>query len=425
MSFSLRKYVGYTTILLALGLIGSFCMPFSLHAQTSTVSTTVSIPTQSATTPVSGGVEGEGAQASDGSYERGMVEGVEVQSQSNGTGAQQVEVYQVRFLSGPLSGQLQKIQSDVGSNPAGLKPQKGDKVVVFIQSSPDGGTNFYLQGYDRRAALFWLVVLFVLTLVVLAGWQGFKVAFSILLSVLLIAYVLIPAFLRGVNPIPLAILLGGVFTLLSSGLSIGWNRKTYVTAIGTMGGVLVAYIVSLIFADWAKLNGIASEEDHLFFDKNPGLNARGLLFAGIIIASVGVVEDVAVSIASGVSEVKRANQRMSFRELFQAGMAIGNDHMGALANTLVYAYVGSSLSILLLYKQFGGSWLKFMNFDSVVDEIIRSLAGTIGLIFTVPITALLSAWFMQKRQIMPELSAAGRHSHSQHDHGHEDGEGNE
>jgi uncharacterized membrane protein len=118
------------------------------------------------------------------------------------------------------------------------------------------------------------------------------------------------------------------------------------------------------------------------------------MFAGLIIAAAGVLEDVAVSIASSVSEIRRHHPQASFKELFMSGMVVGKEHMGALANTLIFAYVGASLSTLLLYSQFDGSWLKFINFDSVTDEVIRSLAGTIGLVFTVPITALLAAWVM-------------------------------
>ena len=177
---------------------------------------------------------------------------------------------------------------------------------------------------------------------------------------------------------------------------------------------MVAYAVSWIFADWAHLSGLATEEDRMFFDKNPLLHPRGLLFAGIIVASAGVVEDVAVSIVSGVAEVRKANHRLSMRELFTAGMVIGKDHMAALANTLVYAYVGGSLSTLLLYKQFGGSWLKFINFDSIVDEIVRSLSGTIGLIFTVPITALLAAWVIRRGSIASTEADTASHSHTHH-----------
>ena len=246
--------------------------------------------------------------------------------------------------------------------------------------------------------MMWLVIFFVFTLVLLSGWQGLKVAFSIFLSLLLIGYVLIPLFLQGYHPVPIAIVLSGVLTLISTGLSTGWNKKSYVTAVGTIGGALVAFGIAYLFADLAHLEGLSTEEDRLFFDKNPQLNPQFLLFAGIIIAATGVVEDVAVSIVSGIAEVRRANPHAHFRELFRSGMVIGNDHMGALANTLVYAYVGGSLSTLLLYKQFDSSWLKFINFDSVVDEIIRSLSGTIGLVFTVPITAILAAWVMRRER---------------------------
>jgi uncharacterized membrane protein len=231
----------------------------------------------------------------------------------------------------------------------------------------------------------------------------------------LIGYLLIPLFLRGFNPVPVAIVLAGIFTLVSTGFSTGWNRKAWVTAIGTIGGSLVAYAIAWVFSDWAHLSGLATEEDRLFFSKNPLLNPQGLLFAGIIIAAAGVVEDVAVSIVSGIAEVRKANHRLSVRELFRAGMVIGNDHMAALANTLVYAYVGGSLSTLLLYKQFGESWLKFINFDSVVDEIIRSLSGTIGLIFTVPITAILAAWLFKRERI---VDLGPKHVDQDHDHAH-------
>lgn len=366
-----------------------------------------------------GGDDGSDAPAAssaqvEGSYERAVVESVSIQDQKTTSTGQQVQVYRMRFLSGPSDGKVQEIRSDVGSNPYGLVPAIGDKVVIFIQPGQDGSSSYYLEGFDRRAALISLVALFVLMLIVLSGWQGFKVALSIAISIALIGYVLVPLFLRGYNPVPIAIVLSGIFTLISTGLSTGWNRKSLVTAVGTVGGAMVAYAVSWLFADWAHLSGLATEEDRLFFDKNPLLNPRGLLFAGIIVASAGVVEDVAVSIASGVAEVRKANHRLTMRELFRAGMVIGNDHMAALANTLVYAYVGGSLSTLLLYTQFGGSWLKFINFDSVVDEIVRSLSGTIGLIFTVPITALLAAWAIKNESISSLESDTSSHGHSHH-----------
>ncbi len=353
-------------------------------------------------------------QQAEGLYERARIVSIDTETQqTSSTTSQQVEVYRLKFLSGPLEGQERTILNEVGGNPYKLRPSEGDTMVTFLQrgETPEAW-DIYLEGFDRRGAIVLLILLFVLMLILLAGWQGVKVALSIGISLGLIAYILIPAFLAGWNPVPVAIALGGLFTILSCGLATGWNKKALVTAAGTMGGALVAYLLSVVFVDMTHLSGLSTEEDRLFFQKNPALDPRGLLFAGIIIASVGILEDVAVSIVSGVSEVHRANPRLSFKQLFLSGMVVGRDHMSALANTLIYAYVGASLSSLLLYKQYGQSWLKFMNFDTVVDEVIRSLCGTIGLIFTVPITALLAAWAVNRPGWHKhETAAAHGHHH--------------
>lgn len=337
--------------------------------------------------------EGVATTAPEGTYERAIVRNVSFGTEQAATGTQQQKKQiTVEYLSGALDKQTRTLSSDIDSNPYSLDPQIGDRVVIFMQANPSGGEPLaFLDGYDRRVAVIWLIVLFVLTMILLAGWQGLKVAASIFVSILLIGWVLIPAFLRGVNPVPIAIVLAAVLAAISSVFAMGWNKKSWITIVGTMGGVIVAYILSVIFAHWTHLQGLSSEDDRLFFAKNPMLNPGALMFAGIIIASMGVVEDVAVSIASGVVEVRNANPNLGLKALFRSGMVIGRDHMSALANTLIFAYVGGSLSTLLLYTQYGSSWLKFLNFDVVTDEIVRSLSGTIGLVFTVPITAILAA----------------------------------
>ncbi|MFZ2804692.1 MAG: YibE/F family protein [Patescibacteria group bacterium] len=362
-----------------------------------------------------------GDQVEAGDYESAIVQTAQSITQGNDSGAQQLRQYTVQFLSGPEKGQTRTLTNDISDDPYSLNPAPGDKVLIFLQPDPNGGPPLaYIESFERRDALYWLIGFFVLTLVVLAGWQGLKIALSIGFSLALIGLVLIPSFLKGINPVPIAFLIIAILATVSTGLSIGWNRKTVVTIIGTLGGVAVAYLVSLVFAHWAHLSGLATDDDRLFFDKNPNLNPQGLLFAGIAIASLGVVEDVAVSIASGVMEVRQANMRLGFKELFRSGMIIGRDHMGALANTLVFAYVGGSLSTLLLYSEYGGSWAKFVNFDSIVDEVIRSLAGTIGLIFTVPITALLAAWFALRMKPPNSVVQEAQGWRGEHKHIHAD-----
>jgi uncharacterized membrane protein len=383
----------FPAILAALTIWAALLPALPVHAQaTSTeATTTIALPIDNESAGSNDAQPGD-IKGEDGVYERAIIKAINLTSVGSDSETQQHQEYTIEILSGNLKGQTRTISSDLSSNPYGLSPMVGDKIVILIQgSAAQGNELIFLEGFDRRMAMFWLLILFVVTLVMLAGWQGFKVAVSILLSILLIGWILIPSFLHGVNPIPVAIALSALLAAISSYSATGWSKKTLVTIIGTLGGIIVAYILSSIFAHWANLGGLASDDDRVFFAKNPTLDPRGLMFAGIIIASLGVVEDVAVSIASGVFEVQHANPNLTVKQLFRSGMVVGRDHMSALANTLIFAYVGGSLSTLLLYTQFGGSWLKFLNFDSVVDEVIRSLCGTIALVFTVPITALLAA----------------------------------
>lgn len=389
--------------------LGVFCSPGvgiaavapSATSTAATSSVVAVTSTAEVTEPIEMSAATEQRARTQGIYERAIVQSVETVRQGDDRHAQQMVVYRVTFRSGPFDGVTKDITSDVGSNPYRMELRPGDRIIVYMQQGETGDWQLYLDGYDRRTAVYALIVLFVLMLVLLAGWQGFKVAVSITISIGMIGYILIPLFLRGVNPVPVAIVLAGAFTLISTGFATGWNRKALVTSVGTMGGALTAFAIARVFGDWAHLSGLSTEEDRLFFDKNPMLDPRGLLFAGIIIASAGVVEDVAVSIVSGISEVRKANPRLDVRQLFLSGMIVGRDHMSALANTLVYAYVGASLSTLLLFTQYGESWVKFLNFDAIVDEIIRSLSGTIGLIFTVPITAILAAWAAKQEPFVP------------------------
>jgi uncharacterized membrane protein len=338
-------------------------------------------------------------------YDRAVVQDVRPVTVGDDTRGEQRDAYRVRFTSGPLDGQIRELDASIASNPYDLPIEAGDRVLVQIQTFPQStSTLLFIEGFDRQWPLLALVALFVVSLVLLAGKQGLKTAASILISIGLIGGVLIPSFLDGLNPVPIAIALAAAFSAISSGVSMGWNRKALATTIGTVGGTLAAYAIASAFSDWTHLAGLSTEEDRLFFSKNPTLAPQALFFAGVIIASMGVVEDVAVSIASGIFEVRRANRALSRRELYASGMSVGRDHLSALANTLVFAYVGASLSTLLLYSQHGGSWGKFFSFDSVSEEVIRSLAGTIGLVATVPMTALLAAHFAAKAP--PERDAA-------------------
>jgi len=399
-------------------LLATLVVPFSVIAATSTDAILPAADTGALKIDTEQNTGDQGnSTAADGTYESAIVQDIKTVDQQTSNGAKRSQAFDIEYLSGPLKGKTRTISSDAGTNPNGLQPAKGDKVVVYQQPDTSGGEPHpIMESYDRRNAVYCLIALFFLTMLLLAGWKGFKIAFSIILSVLLIGLVLIPAFLKGMNPVPIAAVLAVLITMIGSLVTTGWTRKSFVTVVGTLGGVLSAYLISILFANWAHLSGILTQEDHLFFDGHPLLDPHGLVFAGIMIAALGVVQDIAASVASGVMEIKIADPRLTFKELFRAGMIVGRDHLGTLANALVFVALGGSLSTLLLFTQYGSSWMRFVNIDPVANEIIRSLAGTIGLIFAVPITALLAAWIVlrikgHKDPIREATTWHGDHTH--------------
>jgi uncharacterized membrane protein len=379
----MKRYTLIATLMAA-----SLFMPAAVWAQST------STPAE---TTGGGGMDNPSSQNTvvvqqEGSYESARITDVRLETTTSTASGQLRQQYDILFREGPLKGQRQTIMNDVDSNPSQIEPRIGDNVVIYVLPDNQGQIHYYIEGFDRRGPFVWLITLFVFTLVLLAGMRGLKSAFSVLLSVAIIGWVLIPAFLKGADPVPVAIILAGVLTYITSGFSTGWNRKPLIAAIGTMGGAFVAFAISSIFTNWSHLTGLFSEEDRIFFTQNPMLSPRSLLLSGIIISAIGIVQDVATAITSGVEQIWRAKPNLSFKQLFRAGMIVGQENIGTFANTLIFAYVGAALSLFLLFTQYQGSWIKFLNFDDVMNEAIFALSGTIGLILAVPITTLLACW---------------------------------
>ena len=151
------------------------------------------------------------------------------------------------------------------------------------------------------------------------------------------------------------------------------------------------------------LTGFGHEETRTLFAKFPNLNFNGLFYSAIMIGAIGAVMDVAMSISSSINEIKKANPKLNSKELFKSGVRIGKDIIGTMSNTLIYAYVGASLGLLLLFSSFGESYLKIFNFEFMAEEIIRSIAGSIGLIGAIPLTAMFAAWFETRSKKSKQL----------------------
>ncbi|MFW6230310.1 MAG: YibE/F family protein, partial [Halanaerobium sp.] len=166
--------------------------------------------------------------------------------------------------------------------------------------------------------------------------------------------------------------------------------------IGTAYGVICAGILAYIFGQLVQLSGLNSEEARLLLGSELNFDPKGILFAGIIIGSLGAVTDVAMSIASVAESTWKNNKNLSLADLYKIGMQVGRDIIGTMSNTLILAYAGSSLSLFILFYHFSDGWIELVNMDLVATEIIRGLAGTVGLIITIPITAFSAAVLYKK-----------------------------
>jgi uncharacterized membrane protein len=335
-------------------------------------------------------------------YARALVKDIqETQKQEQLDGTTQVITQQevsLLILNTKLADQEFTIINEVTTNPLDIKLTKGDKLIVNIEEYSNNEYRIFITGYYRLNGILLLIGLFLLLLIILGGSQGVKTVISLILSIILIFKILIPQTLNGTDPILIALIISVAIAIITLTFIGGFNKKAFIAILGTLGGLIIAILISFIFAKLTYLNGLSTEEARTLFYKFPNIDPQGVFFAGIIIAALGAVMDVAMSIASSLTEIKQANPNIGFSKLFKSGINVGKDIMGTMSNTLIFAYVGVSLPLLLLYTEFGDSYINFINLDFITDEIVRSIGGSIGLITVIPITSLLAAFLYSKKK---------------------------
>ena len=299
---------------------------------------------------------------------------------------------ELELLSGRYKGDICKV-TNFYSALYNVDVAKGDKVSVRVDTTDVGVYNVSIYNYNRIPLTVGLIVVFFAVLLLLGGKQGVKAFIGLIYTVLVIVFVLLPLTLKGLSPVPLTIAIVFVTSAVCFLLIGGLQKKTVAAALGSLAGVLIAAVLGAIAA---KIGGVTTfqmdEAEALLLVKstNP-IKLRGLLTSGILIAAMGAVMDISMSISSAIGEVHDANKKLGFKDLFAAGMNIGRDAMGTMANTLVLAYVGGSLNMMVLIYSYGVSFTQLVNTDFVAIELIRAIAGSVGIIGAVPCTALVAA----------------------------------
>ena len=299
---------------------------------------------------------------------------------------------EVELLTGRYKGDVCKV-TNYYSALYNVDVSKGDRVSVRIDTTGEHEYSVSIYNYDRVPLVIGLVIVFAIVLIALGGKQGLKAFLGLVYTVLVIVFVLLPLTLKGVAPIPLTIAIVFITSAVCYLLIGGLQKKTIAAALGSLAGVLIA---ALLGAMAAYIGGVTTfqmdEAEVLLLVKSSyPIQLRGLFISSILIAAIGAVMDIAMSISSAIGEVHEANAKLGFKELFAAGMNIGRDAMGTMANTLVLAYVGGALNMMVLIYSYGVSFIQLVNTDFVAIEMIRAIAGSIGIIGTVPCVSAIAA----------------------------------
>lgn len=269
---------------------------------------------------------------------------------------------------------------------------EGDRVIVQTQEI-QGTRQFFVSDRVRRPALLWLAALFVISVLLFGGIGALRSFLGTAASFLVLFFAIIPAILNGMSPVLVAVFGSVVIMLISFLSSHGWNRKTFAALAGTTLSLMLTGMLARFFTNFAALVGASDEEMMFLVGDYPDIDTRGILLAGILIGTLGVLDDVTIAQSSAVAELKDANPQLSARQLYRRALRIGSDHIAATVNTLILAYAGASLPLLLLLvgAPAGESWLTMINREILATEIVRTLVGSIGLLAAVPLTTLFAS----------------------------------
>lgn len=319
-----------------------------------------------------------------------------------------VQIVRAQIKEGERAGEVVRFEVEVA------KLEAGDKIFVNRIVTIGGEEYVTYADYERRPTLVFVFLAFIIMLLVFSGWQGVRALVSLGGSVAAILFLLVPALLAGYNPVLVSVVIAGAILALVLFGTHGINPRSTIAFVGTFGSVIITGLIALISVKTMHLSGFSSDASvYLNFATNGTLDLSGLLLGSIIIGILGVLDDVSITQASVVQELKAANPLFRFKDLYQRAIKVGRDHIGSLVNTLALAYVGVSLPLILLYAKTDSPIWQTMNQEVVAAELIRIIVGSIGLILAVPATTAAAAWYFHGHEV-DEADGGSHHGHSHH-----------
>ena len=309
------------------------------------------------------------------------------------------QTVRVRITSGDLKG-----ESLEGTSPSGqlfgATCREGMRVIVIVSTSSD--TNVVtVYSQNRIFAIIGFLAVFVAVVILVGRKKGIMSILGLAFALVCIFYLMFPAIYRGASPILMSVIVSVLTSLVTLGLLNGFTKKTVSAMIGTGVGVVCAGVAALLFGQCAGISGynVSDIETLNYVAQNSAVQIGQLLFAGIIISSLGAVMDTGMSIASSIDEVYRVNKTLTPKELYRSGIRVGSDMIGTMTNTLILAFVGGALTTLLINYAYDLSFYQLINSYNIGIEIMQGVAGSIGIVLSVPLTSLVSSILTPKKPV--------------------------
>jgi uncharacterized membrane protein len=308
------------------------------------------------------------------------------------------QTLEIKMLSGKHKGETLTTKNYLRTDNS-VMADKGQKLSVIVDELNSGKFQVRIYNYDRASYLYLFAIVFLLTMIVVSGKKGLMSCLSLIYTLVCILFIFLPLLNRGYSPVWASI---GVVVLVISANMIflnGISKKTFCAITGTACGVILSGLLLLIYSNLVHISGFNLEEAEslLFIRQKTGLDVENILFAGILIASMGAIMDTALSIVSAINELHVNMPNCSAVTLFKAGMNVGKDMIGTMSNTLILAFVGAGLSTIMILNFHSIQYNHLINSNFAAIEIVQALAGSMGVVLTIPLTAAVSARILHKK----------------------------
>ena len=316
------------------------------------------------------------------------------------------QVLEIKVTEGPNNGFTFTAERHFNQSNKEQAFKEGEQVLVQKFANEEGSPRFTMIDRYRLGNIFWVIVVFVLMVIVLAGLRGLSSFLAMILGLSTLVLYIVPNILAGQNILFLTFITSSAIMSITLFLAHGFLKRTLVALLATIITISLATVLAVIVVNFTGLGGLGTDDAfQLMGNRVTGnLNLQGLLLSGIIIGMLGVLDDVTTAQAVAIEEISRANPKLNFQELFIRGFNVGREHVISMVNTLSFAYIGTSLPLVIVSVVFrhNNLWV-ILNSEVIAEEVIRTLVGSMSLLLAMPITTLLASWFFKPKVNMTEL----------------------